>query len=119
MQKIPDAVVNFPTVAFTAVLVHVSAFWVFVLITRPGWESRHLTGALKREDIKLMRAASAVLVLSGIFSLAGSLLLHSVDCAAPLHTVLDLLLLIASVALGFLATRMAAWAWRHARGDAG
>lgn len=69
MQEIVDAVVSFPTVTFTAALVVVVGFWVFVFITRPGRDGRHpraATGALDREGIAATAAASLVLGLSWI-----------------------------------------------------
>ncbi|MFF4567232.1 hypothetical protein [Streptomyces sp. NPDC001435] len=119
MQEIVDAVVSFPTVTFTAALVVVVGFWVFVFITRPGRDGRHpraATGALDREGIAATAAASLVLGLSWISSLAGSLLLRGLEVADSLHTVLAVLLLVGAVALAVLATRLAVWIWRHHRG---
>ncbi|MEV6289416.1 hypothetical protein AB0M41_03025 [Streptomyces sp. NPDC051896] len=119
VQEIADAAVGFPTVTFTAVLVVVAGFWVRVLLTRSGRNGRRsdtAADALGRDGVAAMAAASVVLGLSWIFSLAGSLLLRGFQVADPLHTGLAVLVLVVSLALAILATRLAVRTWRHHHG---
>lgn len=120
MQKIVDAAVSFPAIPFSAALVLVAGFWVFVLCKIPVRESHRQPPAGRevpdRHGLAVMRTASVVLLVSWAFSVAGSLFLHGQDLADSVRAVLAVFLLAASATLGLLATRLSARAWNRLRG---
>ncbi|MFF4500409.1 hypothetical protein [Streptomyces sp. NPDC001401] len=109
MREIAEAVLRFPTVTFTAALVVVVGFWVLILLEpsrRDRIAHRVEADAPHPDGTPVIADASLVIALAWIASLGGSLLLRPHEAPQPLGTALAVLILIASLALAALATRL-------------
>ena len=119
MRQITEAVLGFPTVTFTAALVLVVGFWVLILLG-PSRRDRitRRTGAdpLDAGGTQAIAGASLVIALAWILSLGGSLLLRPHEAPQPLGAVLAVLLLVTSLALATLATRLMTRLWHRPHG---
>ncbi|MCZ0984764.1 hypothetical protein [Streptomyces diastatochromogenes] len=116
MREIAEAALRFPTVTFTAVLVLVIGFWALILLdpsTRDRAVHRMDADPSQPFGTPVIAAASLVITLAWILSLGGSLLLRPHETPQPWGTALAVLLLVTSLALATLATRLATRTWRR------
>ncbi|MFJ4791081.1 hypothetical protein [Streptomyces sp. NPDC088794] len=113
MQEIADTAVGFPTVTFTAALVVIAGFWLRVLlgrIQRDSFDSDVATDAPGGYDLPVAAAASFVIALAWMFSLGGSVFLRRSEIPGLLYALLAVTVLVGSVALAYVVTRVAMWA---------
>ncbi|GHJ38521.1 hypothetical protein Sm713_41300 [Streptomyces sp. TS71-3] len=118
ITELADAVVSFPSVVFTPVLVVLVGFWLLVLLNpsqRPGFGFHQHADGLGVRRIPVLATASIVLALAWLFSLAGSLLLRRADAGRVVYGVLSTVVLVCSLALAWTATRVLLHAWRRRR----
>ena len=119
MREITEVVLGFPTVTFTAALVLVVGLWTLLLLNPPTRGRAARRAGADSPDVhgtRVIAAASLVIAVAWILSLAGSLLLRPHEAAPPLGTALAALVLVASLALATPATRLVTRMWHRLHG---
>lgn len=109
MREITEIALRFPTVTFTATLVLVVGLWTLILLDPPKHGEILRPAEADQASPKrtpVFAAASLVITVAWILSLAGSLWLRPHEAPQPLGTLLAVTILAASLALATLAVHL-------------
>ncbi|WP_328934984.1 MULTISPECIES: hypothetical protein [unclassified Streptomyces] len=109
MQEFTDAMTSFPAVTFTAALVVIIGYWLLVLLgasERGSLDGEVNPDAPGPRGLPVVAAASLVITLAWILSVAGAVLLRRSEIEGLLYAVLAVAGLIVSLALAYTVIRL-------------